>query len=96
MQSMLEDTGQSLHVRGLPFGLHGGHCYSVLRTLEHEGNRLVCIRNPWGSGTGEFGFTSCQQVSGLALGVTKTRRTGPTAARSVTVVLLPPAALLQV
>jgi len=31
-------------------GLVGGHCYSVLRVCEANGNQLVCIRNPWGTG----------------------------------------------
>ena len=29
-------------------GLIGGHAYSVLRAVEHEGKRFVVIRNPWG------------------------------------------------
>jgi Calpain family cysteine protease len=30
-------------------GLMGGHAYSVLRAVEHEGKRFVVIRNPWGN-----------------------------------------------
>lgn len=41
----------------LPCGLVSGHAYSVLKVVEAEGNQLVCIRNPWGSGewTGKWG-----------------------------------------
>jgi len=31
-------------------GLVGGHCYSVLRTVEALGQQLICCRNPWGTG----------------------------------------------
>jgi hypothetical protein len=30
-------------------GLMGGHAYSVLRAVEHQGKRFVVIRNPWGN-----------------------------------------------
>ncbi|CAK9034840.1 unnamed protein product [Durusdinium trenchii] len=36
--------------KGLPFGLIGGHCYSIIRIAECNGHHLLCIRNPWGSG----------------------------------------------
>ncbi|CAJ1341599.1 unnamed protein product [Effrenium voratum] len=36
--------------KGLPYGLHAGHCYSVLRTAEVDGHHLLCIRNPWARG----------------------------------------------
>ncbi|KAG6864733.1 hypothetical protein C0991_007475 [Blastosporella zonata] len=29
-------------------GLFGGHAYSILRAVEHNGKRFVVIRNPWG------------------------------------------------
>ncbi|HEY3445985.1 MAG TPA: C2 family cysteine protease [Myxococcales bacterium] len=31
-----------------PAGLVGGHCYTVLGTSEHDGQRFVQLRNPWG------------------------------------------------
>jgi len=31
-------------------GLVGGHCYSVLKVAEANGEQLVCCRNPWGTG----------------------------------------------
>jgi len=34
----------------LPCGLVGGHVYSVLKVVEVDGNHLVCLRNPWGTG----------------------------------------------
>jgi hypothetical protein len=30
-------------------GLIGGHAYSVLRAVEHQGKRFVVVRNPWGN-----------------------------------------------
>ena len=30
-------------------GLVAGHVYSLLRVVDAWGNRLVCLRNPWGS-----------------------------------------------
>ncbi|KAF8877900.1 hypothetical protein BD779DRAFT_1677103 [Infundibulicybe gibba] len=30
-------------------GLIGGHAYSILRAVEHEGRRFLVIRNPWGN-----------------------------------------------
>jgi len=34
----------------LPTGLVGGHVYSVLRIVEACGVKLICCRNPWGTG----------------------------------------------
>jgi len=34
----------------LPGGLVGGHVYSILEVIEAEGNQLIHIRNPWGTG----------------------------------------------
>ncbi|CAE7585185.1 Capn9, partial [Symbiodinium sp. CCMP2456] len=46
--------------RGLPFGLHAGHCYSLLRSVETGGHQLLCFRNPWAKGewTGPWGDRS--------------------------------------
>jgi len=46
--------------KGLPFGLHGGHCYSLLRVVEANDTRLLCMRNPWAHGewTGPWGDKS--------------------------------------
>ncbi|CAE7453453.1 DEK1 [Symbiodinium natans] len=46
--------------KGLPFGLHGGHCYSVIRVAEVDGSQLFCFRNPWAHGewTGPWGDKS--------------------------------------
>lgn len=46
----------------LPCGLVGGHCYSVLKIVEAEGNQLICCRNPWGNGewTGKWGDNNSQ------------------------------------
>merc|ERR1711959_750151 len=35
---------------GLSSGLYAGHCYSILKVVEAEGNQLICFRNPWGCG----------------------------------------------
>ncbi|CAE7534297.1 DEK1 [Symbiodinium pilosum] len=53
------EAGQCGEV-GLPYGLHGGHCYSLLRTVEAHGNQLLCFRNPWAAGewTGPWGDKS--------------------------------------
>lgn len=34
----------------LPGGLVGGHVYSVLKVVEAQDHKLVCCRNPWGTG----------------------------------------------
>lgn len=34
----------------LPGGLVGGHVYSVLKVVDACGEKLVCCRNPWGTG----------------------------------------------
>jgi len=41
-------------------GLHSGHAYAILNVKKEDGNRLINIRNPWGSGewTGDWGDNS--------------------------------------
>jgi len=52
---------------GLPCGLIGGHCYSLIRTAEVDGKQLVCCRNPWGSGewTGPYSDKSDEMTDEL-------------------------------
>lgn len=44
------DTGRSGNPSQVPTvnGLYGGHAYSVLKAIEHNGKRFVIVRNPWG------------------------------------------------
>lgn len=42
------DTTRSMNASATVHGLIGGHAYSVLRAVEHNGKRFVVIRNPWG------------------------------------------------
>jgi len=46
----------------LPGGLVGGHVYSVLKLVDAGGNKLVCCRNPWGTGewTGKWSDKNAQ------------------------------------
>jgi len=34
--------------RGYRKGIYEGHAYSILKAVEIDGQRLVCLRNPWG------------------------------------------------
>lgn len=42
------------HHNDMGNGLCPGHAYAVLRAVEVDGNKLVQIMNPWGSGNGEW------------------------------------------
>lgn len=46
---------------GLPYGLIGGHCYSVIRTAEHDGKKFICCRNPWGKGEWKGAYSDASE-----------------------------------